>query len=125
MDRTNSFDEHHDKQNKYVPTIFRVLSPRLLLSLLLVFAVVMGSIAPSALATKLATAERPVKPTSQTGNSVTFYGPQYFIRGAGSPATVTEQFSIPSGVIAPYTIEVQNGGAGGWQRVSSATIQLN
>jgi RHS repeat-associated protein len=128
MDRTNSFDERQNKHNKYVPTIFRVSPPRLLLSLLLVFAVVMSSIAPVALATKLATAERPVKPattTPQAGHRVTFYGPQYFIREAGSPVTVTEQFSIPSGVVAPYIIEVQNGGAGGWRRVSNATIQLN
>src|SRR6185436_3083421 len=132
MDCTKSFDEYQDKHNKHVPSIFTVLSPPLLLSLLLVFAVVMGSIAPSALATKLATAKRPVKPAStatattpQSGDSIVFYGPRQFTRASGSPVTVTEQFSVPFGVVAPYTINVLNGAADGSHRVSSASIQLN
>src|SRR6185369_8162416 len=100
---------------------------RLNVSLILVFAIFTAPLAPLASATKLVEAKlaKPKSATSQTGISIVLYGPQQFDRLSGSPATVTQQFSVPTGVIAPYTIHVQNGAMDGTHRVSSGSIQLN
>src|SRR5712692_8683674 len=77
---------------------------------------------------------KPAKPKSgiiriptipQTTESFTVYGPHRFDRHTGSPVNVVENFSIPSDAIAPFSIAIQNGGADGAGRVSSATIRLN
>src|ERR1043165_4197151 len=97
MDHTNSLDERKDIHNTRPTILFRGLLGRLSLSLLLVFAIVMSTITPAALATKSATSKRPVKlprATAQTGNSIVIYGPHQFVREEGSPVTVTEEFSI-------------------------------
>ncbi len=101
--------------------------PRFSLSLLLIFAVLTATLIPIRLTTAKEPWNRPAKaaPRAQSGETVTFYGPRQFDRQSGPPVTVTEQFSIPFGVIAPYTIQVVNGAPNGTQRVSSATIRLN
>ena len=100
---------------------------RLNVSLILAFAILTAPLAPIASATKLAEAKlaKPRSTNSQTGATVVFYGPQRFDRLSGSPVTVTEQFSVPSGMVAPYTIRIVNGAADGTHRVSSGTIHLN
>jgi RHS repeat-associated protein len=97
---------------------------------LLTLAISNGTLAPFALAKDLRIAgttkrssSRPI--TTQAGDTVTFYGPRRFDRLAGSPVTVTESFVAPLGVLAPYTMQVQNGASDGTHRVSSASIHLN
>lgn len=106
-----------------------LLFSRLNVSLILAFAILTAPLASIASATKLAAATATNRSTksaaTQTGDSVVFYGPRQFTRSSGSPVTVTEQFTIPVGVVAPYTINIQNGAADGTHRVSSATIKLN
>src|SRR5437879_5958207 len=50
--------------------------------------------------------------------SVTVFGPQTFSR-AGANETFTAAVAVPSGVMAPFTLHVQNGDASGDHRVSS------
>ena len=110
----------------------RVLSTlffRLSVSLILAFAILTAPLAPIASATKLVEAKAADRSsrlaTTQAGDTVVFYGPQQFTRASGSPVTVTQQFSVPFGVVAPFTIQIQNGAPDGTHRVSSATIHLN
>lgn len=62
---------------------------------------------------------------AQAGVTTTVYGPRRFDRATGQPVNVIEHFTLPSDVVAPFTINVQNGAANGSNRVSSATIRLN
>ena len=129
MDWQNSMENDSNTHGR-LWFLLNALFSRVSISLVVAFAIITSTVAPVARATKdveARYAKVPAKPVTntQSGARVTFYGPHQFTREAGSPVTVTEQFSIPSGIIAPYTIEVQNGGPGGWQRVSSASIQLN
>ena len=61
-------------------------------------------------------------PQSET---FTVYGPHRFDRHTGQPVNVVENFSIPSDAAAPFSIQIQNGGADGSNRASSATLRLN
>jgi len=129
MDWQNSMENDSNTHGR-LWFLLSALFSRVSISLVVAFAIITSTVAPVALATKNVEARYAKVPAksltnTQSGATVTFYGPHQFTRDVGSPVTVTEQFSIPSGVIAPYTIEVQNGGPGGWQRVSSATIHLN
>ena len=62
---------------------------------------------------------------TQTGNNLTVFGPRRFDRTTGSPNQYLEQFSLPSGIISPFKLRIQNGSADGTNRVSSATVKLN
>jgi RHS repeat-associated protein len=55
----------------------------------------------------------------------TILGPARFDRTTGAPNKYLEQFSLPVGVTAPYTLHIQNGEPDGTNRVSSATVKLN
>jgi RHS repeat-associated protein len=55
----------------------------------------------------------------------TILGPARFDRTTGAPNKYLEQFSLPAGVTAPYTLHIQNGEADGTNRASSATVKLN
>jgi len=122
MDWQNSV-ETRDRSYRLLSKLFS----RLNISLILAFAVLTAPLASIAFSTKLAEAKTAnhKSATSQAGSSIVFYGPQRFDRLSGSPVTVTQQFSVPTGVIAPYTIQIQNGAADGTHRVSSGTIHLN
>ena len=61
---------------------------------------------------------------AQSGNALTIYS-RRFDRVAGTATTVSEQFSLPSDSVPPFTILVQNGDSDGSNRVSSATVNLN
>lgn len=129
MDWQNSMENDSNTHGR-LWFLLNALFSRVSISLVVAFAIITSTVAPVARATKdveARYAKVPAKPVTntQSGGTVTFYGPHQFTREAGSPVTVTEQFSIPSGIVAPYTIEVQNGGPDGWRRVSSASIQLN
>src|ERR1041385_8043561 len=60
-----------------------------------------------------------------SGSCPTIFGPRRFDRTSGTPNQYIEQFSLPSGFVAPFSIHIQNGNPDGTQRVSSATIKLN
>ncbi|HEY3136892.1 MAG TPA: IPT/TIG domain-containing protein, partial [Blastocatellia bacterium] len=62
---------------------------------------------------------------AQSSDTLTVYGPRRFDRLTGSPVTVSDQFTLPSDAVPPFTILVQNGNSDGSSRVSSATITLN
>ncbi|HEY9284496.1 MAG TPA: IPT/TIG domain-containing protein, partial [Pyrinomonadaceae bacterium] len=62
---------------------------------------------------------------AQATETFTVFGPERFTRQAGQPATVTKQFPLPAGAVAPFKMRVQNGEADGPNRVSSATVRLN
>src|SRR5213594_3039003 len=62
---------------------------------------------------------------AQSSDTLTVYGPRRFDRLTGSPVTVSDQFTLPSDAVPPFTILVQNGNSDGSSRVSSATIALN
>src|ERR1044072_7029159 len=62
---------------------------------------------------------------SQATETVVVYGPRRFTRASGAPTNVVEQFSLPAGIVAAFTVDVQNGAANGSNRSSSATIRLN
>src|ERR1041385_5370558 len=66
-----------------------------------------------------------VRTISQTTETFTIYGPHRFNRNSGQPVNVVDNFSIPADAAAPFTILIQNGGADGSGRVSSATIRVN
>lgn len=97
---------------------------RFSLTWLLICAVLIATLVPARLTAAKEASNRSAV-AAQSGESITFYGPRQFERLSGSPGTVTEQFSVPFGVVAPYTIHVQNGAPDGSHRVSSATIHLN
>src|SRR5713226_5173381 len=65
------------------------------------------------------------KSIAQSSDTLTIYGPRRFDRVSGTPATVTDQFALPSDAVPPFTIVVQNGDIDGSNRVTSATITLN
>jgi RHS repeat-associated protein len=110
--------------------LLSALFSRVSISLVVAFAVITSTVSPVALAARVTEARYSKVPAksatnTQSGETVTFYGPRRFDRLSGSPVTVTEQFPIAAGVNPPYTIQIQNGAADGTHRVSSATIHLN
>jgi RHS repeat-associated protein len=60
-----------------------------------------------------------------SGSAMTLFGPRRFDRTSGQPNQYVEQFSLPAGTTAPYTLHIQNGSLDGVDRVSSATIKVN
>src|SRR5688572_15534874 len=125
MNWNNSKDPKPGRLHLSRLLLVNVSTLRSSLSLLLIFALLVATLIPA----RLTAAERPSKavakaPTAQS-ETVTFYGPQRFERQSGSPITITEQFSIPAGVVAPFTLHLVNGAPDGTLRVSSATITLN
>jgi RHS repeat-associated protein len=60
----------------------------------------------------------------RTTTGFTILGPRRFDRTTGPPNQYLEQFSLPAGGTAPYTLHIQNRGEG-TDRVSSATVKLN
>jgi RHS repeat-associated protein len=61
------------------------------------------------------------QPQAQT---IIVYGPRQVDR-TGPVSRLTEQFTLPSNAIAPFTVQVVNGSADGSGRVSMATVRLN
>lgn len=123
MDRKNTFTEKRRKLSNLPSELLNVFPARLTLSLLIVFVLFTGPL--FRLSEKSVSATNVATPNAQSGDTIAFYGPRRFERAGGSPATVTENFTIPFGVVAPYTVEVENGAPDGTRRVSSATIHLN
>lgn len=62
--------------------------------------------------------------SNSNDSTVTIYGPQKFERSHGNPTTVTKTFPLPSNVVAPYTLIVDNGFCDE-DDVTSATITVN
>lgn len=60
-----------------------------------------------------------------TSSGGTIYGPQRFNRTTGAPNYYSVTFSAPGWAQAPYVLRVENGGASGEDRVSSAWIEVN
>lgn len=60
-----------------------------------------------------------------SGSSMTLLGPRRFDRTSGQPNQYVEQFSLPEGTTAPFTLHIQNGSLDGANRVSSAVVKLN
>ena len=60
-----------------------------------------------------------------SGTAMTIFGPRRFDRTSGSPNQYVEQFSLPAGTTAPFTLHIQNGSLDGTDRVDSATIKVN
>lgn len=56
---------------------------------------------------------------------VTLFGPETFTRATGQPIVVERTLSVSAGVQPPFILIVENGGAGGTNRVSSASIFVN
>ena len=67
------------------------------------------------------TAPPPPVPTCDT----TFFGPRRYTRTNGAPDVFDETIAVPAWVASPYVLRIQNGEAGGQNRVSSATIVVN
>ncbi|HEY0762426.1 MAG TPA: RHS repeat-associated core domain-containing protein [Pyrinomonadaceae bacterium] len=69
----------------------------------------------------------PAEPATinQVTETFSVYGPQRFTRLNGQPVNNVQNFSLPSGAIAPFNIRIENGAPEGSNRVSSATIKLN
>jgi RHS repeat-associated protein len=57
--------------------------------------------------------------------TVTVFGPKTYVRPSGQSPVVTDNFTVPAGVGAPYTMYVQNGTSSGGSRATSASVTLN
>ncbi len=68
----------------------------------------------------LAVAAPPAFATEQV-----IFGPVTHTRTTGPPNQFTDTFALPSTLIAPFRLHVQNGNPDGSHRISSATITLN
>jgi YD repeat-containing protein len=62
--------------------------------------------------------------SNSNDSTVTIYGPQKFERSHGNPTTVTKTFPLPSNVVPPYSLIIENGFCDD-DDVTSATITLN
>src|SRR5215213_7891892 len=63
--------------------------------------------------------------TAQTTETFVVFGPRRFTREAGAPVNAIENFTLPEGATAPFSVQVVNGDADGSNRVSSGDIKLN
>lgn len=63
-------------------------------------------------------------PTPQSVETVVVFGPKRFDR-TGPVSRFTEQFDLPAGAVAPFTVQVTNGHPDGTSRVLSAILHLN
>ena len=66
----------------------------------------------------------PSAPSPQSVETVVVFGPKRFDR-TGPVSRVSEQFDLPAGVGAPFTVQVTNGNTDGSNRVLSAVLRLN
>jgi hypothetical protein len=57
--------------------------------------------------------------------TVSFFGPEEFVRTTGDPNTYTVTVQVPAWVGNPFNLHIQSGEADGTNRVSSATILVN
>ena len=46
---------------------------------------------------------------AQSAPTEPVFGPKVYTRSTGSPVTVTDSFTIPSGVSAPFKLRIENG----------------
>lgn len=60
-----------------------------------------------------------------TGANVTIFGPQQYDRTTGPPNQYTATFSLPTWVISPFQLNIQNGDGLGNNRISSGTVSVN
>ncbi|HEX5833419.1 MAG TPA: hypothetical protein VFY34_06190, partial [Pyrinomonadaceae bacterium] len=60
-----------------------------------------------------------------SGTAMTLFGPRRFDRTTTQPNQYVEQFSLPEGTTAPFTLHIQNGSLEGTNRVSSAVVKVN
>lgn len=115
----------------------RPLNPSIVTSSVLILVFVCALLAPLANGSDLSSsmdatksrAKARARPRSkslaQSPDTLTLYGPRRFDRVSGPPITVSDQFSLPSDAVPPFTVVVQNGESDGSNRVSSAIITLN
>src|SRR5438132_2208403 len=68
---------------------------------------------------------RPLPLYSQTTPDQLIFGPKQYVRATGAPVTVTDSFTVPPSIGAPFLLHLVNGDASGAHRVTSATIVLN
>jgi RHS repeat-associated protein len=66
----------------------------------------------------------PSTPATQTGETVTIFGPRRFTRTA-LVGRFTEQFTLPAGIVAPFSVQIENGDLDGQGRVLAANVRLN
>lgn len=66
----------------------------------------------------------PATPSPQAVETVAVFGPKRFDR-TGPTSRFSEQFDLPAGVVAPFTVQVANGNPDGSNRVLSAVLRLN
>lgn len=53
------------------------------------------------------------------------FGAKQYVRSSGEPNVYTDSFVLPSQVVAPYLLRIDNGKSDGTSRVTSATVTLN
>lgn len=53
------------------------------------------------------------------------FGPESFTRTTGAPNVYTRSFTVPTEVIGPYTLHIENGQPDGRNRISSGTVSIN
>jgi hypothetical protein len=73
----------------------------------------------------LASLNAPVLQSGGGTTTVSFFGPQQYVRTTGPPNSYTTTVQVPAGVGNPFNLHIQNGEANGSNRVSSATITIN
>src|SRR5262245_33796618 len=61
--------------------------------------------------------------TQSTPDQLVF-GPKNYSRSGSQPVTVTDNFTVPSGVAAPFTLRIDNG-SNGFKPVTAARVVLN
>ena len=57
----------------------------------------------------------------------TVFGPKVYQRGSGGPVSVSDSFSVPQWIVAPFVLRIDNGDPAvpGAKRVTSATVTMN
>jgi RHS repeat-associated protein len=124
MDWKNTFTETRRKLSNLLSALFAVFPARVSLSLLIVAVLFTQPLFRLTAVENVRAANVPV-PKAQAGQPTLVYGPREFVRINGSPNTVTDQFTVPPSVVAPFVVTVDNGAPDGTHRVSSAIIHLN
>jgi hypothetical protein len=66
-----------------------------------------------------------VQGTGGATATVSFFGPQEYVRTTGDPNTYTTTVLVPAWVANPFNLHIQSGEADGSFRVSSATVSIN
>jgi hypothetical protein len=104
------------------PAVPETPSPSVAAPMPAMLAAAEAAAATEPLALEAAQAEPPSPPSNC---AVSLFGPQRFTRTSGPKNVYSLTFPVPTWVVSPYTLKVQNGEANGSFRVSSATIKLN